>query len=54
MEMIIGIVLGLLFKSLNEWTAKLREMQRNGMANFIEGLFLTATLLIFYFLYLQK
>lgn len=54
MELIVGIVLGLLFKSLNEWTARLRETQRFGMANFIEGLFLTATLLIFYYLYLKQ
>ena len=54
MEMIVGIVLGLLFKSLNEWTAKLREDSKFGMANFIEGLFLTATLIIFYLLYLNK
>jgi hypothetical protein len=54
MEMIVGIVLGLLFKSLNEWTAHLREIQKFGFANFIEGLFLTSTLIIFYFLYLKQ
>ena len=54
MEMIVGIVLGLLFKSLNEWTARMRENQRYGFANFLEGLFLTGTLTLFYYLYLNK
>jgi hypothetical protein len=52
MEFIVGIVLGLLFKSLNEYTQVLRISDRKTLANFLEGVYLLVTLGIFSYFYL--
>jgi hypothetical protein len=51
MQFMVGIVLGLLFKSLNEYTQTLRVADRKPMANFLEGVYLLGTLGIFYYFY---